>query len=239
MSGWRLAGVLAAGAAYSALSYWMMLFHPAAPWAVPVLLVPLWLTGIGLAGARFGAWGAGLAVAAGLAFFLLVWRGQAGEPGWLYMLQHAGINALLCGWFASTLRPGRLSLIGQFAQRVHALTPAHHTYTAKVTRVWALYFAAVALGSVLIYATLPFSHWTLFSNVVTPLGCVLLFLGEHLLRYRLHPEFERTRLIDALRAFYGHAPGGSPAPASAPGGCSSGSASAPAAGPAPAPSTRR
>lgn len=222
MSGWRLALVLAAGALYSALSYWLMAFHPAAPWAVPVLLVPLWLTGIGLAGARFGGRGAGLMVAAGIVFFVLVWRGQAGEPERIYMLQHAGINALLCGWFASTLRPGKLSLIGQFAQRVHALTPAHHTYTAKVTRVWALYFAAVALGSVLIYATLPFSHWTLFSNVVTPLGCVLLFLGEHLLRYRLHPEFERTRLIDALRAVYAHAPAAPDEPASpaapAPGG---------------------
>jgi len=32
----------------------------------------------------------------------------------------------------------------------------------------------------------------------------VLFIGEHLLRYRLHPEFERTRMIDAVRAFYGH-----------------------------------
>ncbi len=31
----------------------------------------------------------------------------------------------------------------------------------------------------------------------------VLFLGEYLLRYRLHPEFERTRLIDTVRAFYG------------------------------------
>lgn len=208
MSGFRLALVLLAGVAYSVASYWMMLFHPAEPWAVPVLLVPLWLTGIGLAAARFGRWGAAAVVAAGLVFFALVWRGEAGDPNWLYMLQHVGINALLCAWFGSTLRPGQLSLIGQFAQRVHPLTPAHRTYTAAVTRTWTVYFAAVAILSGLIYATLPFAQWTLFSNVVTPLGCAALFVGEFLLRYRLHPEFERTRMIDAVRAFYAHpAPG--------------------------------
>jgi hypothetical protein len=39
--------------------------------------------------------------------------------------------------------------------------------------------------------------------LLTPLLVAGLFVGEHLMRYRLHPEFERTRLIDAVRAFYG------------------------------------
>ncbi|RYZ00324.1 MAG: hypothetical protein EOO24_16500 [Comamonadaceae bacterium] len=208
MTAWRLALVILGGAAYSAASYWMMLFHPSAPWAVPVLLVPLWLTGIGMAASHLGRWGAGAVVALGLAFFVLFWRGETGDPNWLYMLQHVGINLLLCGWFGSTLRPGQLSLIGQFAQRVHPLTPAHRAYTASVTRVWTVYFAAVAAGSALIYALASFKQWTVFSNLVTPLGCTAIFFGEYLLRYRLHPEFERTRLIDAVRAFYTHpAPG--------------------------------
>ncbi|MDA7418208.1 hypothetical protein PGB34_17725 [Xenophilus arseniciresistens] len=212
MSGWRLALLLLGGVAYSAASYWMMLVHPAQPWAVPVLLVPLWLTGIGLAASRFGRWGAGAVVAAGLAFFALVWRGEAGDPNWLYMVQHVGINALLGAWFGSTLRAGQLSLIGQFAQRLHPLTPDHRRYTAAVTRVWTGYFAVVALLSALIYGLRPFAEWSLFSNLITPLGCAALFIGEHLMRYRLHPEFERTRLIDAVRAFYAHPAPGSAAP---------------------------
>jgi hypothetical protein len=40
------------------------------------------------------------------------------------------------------------------------------------------------------------------ANLLTPLLVGALFLGEYLLRYRLHPEFERTRLVDAVRAFY-------------------------------------
>ena len=91
------------------------------------------------------------------------------------------------------------------------MTPAHRAYTAAVTRVWAVYFAAVALLSLVVYVTLPFAAWSLFSNVLTPIGVGALFIGEYLLRYRLHPEFERTRLVDAVRAFYNHVPAERPA----------------------------
>lgn len=205
MPAWRLALLLAAGVAYALLSHWMMLFHPAAPWAVPVLLGPLWLTALGLAAARFGRVGAALVLVAGVLFFVAVLRSEAIGPERLYLFQHVGINALLCGWFGSTLRPGRLSLIGQFAQRIHPLSPGHRAYTASLTRVWTVYFAVVAVLSVAVYAGLSFAAWSLYSNLITPIGVGVLFIGEYLLRYRLHPEFERTRLIDAVRAFYANA----------------------------------
>jgi uncharacterized membrane protein len=203
MSGWRLALLLFAGVSYACVSHWMMLYHAAAPWAVLVLLGPLWLTALGLAAHRFGARGLALAGVAGAAGFALVWSGEAGDPNRLYVFQHAGINALLCGWFASTLRGNQLSLIGRFAERVHPLSPDMRRYTAQVTRVWALFFAAIAVASVVVYARLPFAAWSLLANLLTPLMVGALFIGEYLLRYRLHPEFERTRLIDALRAVYG------------------------------------
>lgn len=203
MARWQIALFVLAGVAYSVLSYWMMLFHATAPWAVLVLLGPLWLSGLGLAAARFGRTGALVVGLAGIVFGVLIWRGEAGDPNRLYVLQHVGINALLCAWFASTLRGGRLSLIGQFAQRVHPISPAMRSYTAAVTRVWALYFAAVCVLSLAIYLTLPFSAWSLFSNLVTPIGVGTLFIGEHLLRYRIHPEFERTRFVDMVRAVCG------------------------------------
>ena len=197
-----MALLLLAGVAYAGVSHWMMLFHPAEPWAVGVLLGPLWLTGLGLAGSRFGKWGLVVAGLAGVLGFALVLRGEAGDPNRLYMLQHVGINALLGGWFGGTLRGGRLSLIGQFAQRVHPLSPAMRLYTAQVTRVWTLYFALMVVASLAVYALLPFAAWSLLANLLTPLMVAALFVGEHLLRYRLHPEFERTRLIDAVRAFH-------------------------------------
>lgn len=198
-----MALLLLAGVSYACVSHWMMLYHAAEPWAVVVLLGPLWLTALGLAGSRFGRWGLALAGLAGVAGFAMVLLGEAGDPNRLYVLQHAGINALLCGWFGSTLRGDRLSLIGQFAQRVHPLSPAMRIYTAQVTRVWTLYFALMVVASIAVYASLSFAAWSVLANLLTPLMVAGLFVGEHLMRYRLHPEFERTRLIDAVRAFYG------------------------------------
>jgi len=202
MSTRRVALLLIAGASYACVSHWMMLRHPSAPWAVLVLLGPLWLTAIGLAAHRFGAWGIAVALLAGAAGFALVWTGEAGDPNRLYVLQHAAINMLLCGWFGSTLRRGRTSLIGRFAECVHPLSDAQRRYTWQVTRVWTFFFAAMALASIVVYASFSFAAWSVLANLLTPLLVGALFIGEYLLRYRLHPEFERTRMIDALRAVY-------------------------------------
>ncbi len=211
MTRWRLVILLLGGAAYAALSHWMMLFHATRPWAVVVLLVPLWLTALGLAGARFGRWALLIVAAAGAALFWLVLHGEAGDPNRLYVFQHVAINALLCSWFGSTLRGDGLSLIGQFAERVHPIVEGMREYTHQVTLVWTIYFAVVVVASIAVYLLLPFSAWSLLSNVLTPVGVTALFVGEHFVRYRIHPEFERTRMIDAVRAFSG-APVGRGAP---------------------------
>jgi uncharacterized membrane protein len=206
MSQWRLALCLAAGVAYAGLSHWMMVRHAAAPWALAALFAPLWLAALGLAASRFGTLGAAVATLAGALAIYLVSHGDAGNPNRLYVLQHVGINAVLCGWFASTLRPGRLSLIGEFAQRIHPLSPDMRVYTGKVTRLWAGYFALMALASIVVYLSLPFSAWSLLANVLTPACVVGLFLAEHYARYRLHPEFERSRLVDVVRVAMGGRP---------------------------------
>jgi uncharacterized membrane protein len=197
-----MALLLLAGGAYAGVSHWMMLYHAAEPWAVGVLLGPLWLTALGLASSRFGARGLALTSMAGVIGFALVLHGDAGDPNRLYVFQHAAINALLCGWFGGSLRRDRLSLIGRFAERVHPLSPAIRAYTAQVTRVWTAYFALMVVASIAVYASLSFAAWCVLANLLTPLLVAGLFVGEYLLRYRLHPEFERTRMIDAIRAFY-------------------------------------
>lgn len=202
MSRWRLALLLFAGAAYAVASHWLMVRHASAPWAVAVLLVPLWLGVLGVAAARFGRGGAFAALGLGAALLVLVCSERLGQPNHLYLMQHIGVNTLLAVWFGASLRSGRLSLIGEFAQRIHPLSPAQRLYTTQVTRVWALYFVLVSVVSLALFLAAPFAVWSLFANVLTPVFVVLLFLGEYLLRYRLHPEFERTPLFDAVRAFY-------------------------------------
>jgi len=207
MSRWRLALFLVAGLAYAGLSHWMMLYHATAPWALAALFAPLWLAVLGLGASRFGASGALLAFVVGAALIYAVSHGDAGDPNRLYVLQHVGINAVLCAWFASTLRAGRLSLIGEFAQRIHPLSADMRIYAAKVTGVWAGYFALMAMASVAIYLSQPFGVWSLLANVLTPLCVAALFVGEHFMRYRLHPEFERSRLVDVVRVALGGRPG--------------------------------
>lgn len=202
MSRWRLLLLIGGAAAYAVLSYWLMLFHAAEPWAVAALLGPLGLSAVGMAGARFGRAGLVGALLLCLGACVLVWRGEAGDPNRLYVLQHVAINLLLCGWFGSTLRPGQLSLIGGFAQRIRPLTPGKALYTRHLTMVWTGYFAAMAAASLLIYLLMPFDAWSFFSNLVSPACIAVLFVGEYLLRYRLHPEFERTSFTDVLRAVH-------------------------------------
>ena len=203
MSRWRIALLLVVGVAYAGLSHWMTLFHATEPWAVVVLLGPLWLAAMGLAASWFGRWGLAAVAVLGIGGFSLVFLGEAGDPNRLYVLQHVAINAALCGWFGSTLRGRGLPLITQFAQRVHPLKGHMLAYTTQLTRIWTGFFAVMVVASVIIYLTRPFSDWSLFANVLSPVMVTLLFVGEHFVRYRLHPEFERTRLVDAVRAFYG------------------------------------
>lgn len=199
---WRLAaGVLAAGA-YAVLSHWLMLHAAGEPWAVAALLGPLLLAALAVALQR-RQWHmlAALALAViGLA--AVVARGGLGDMNRLYVLQHVGIHLALCASFGATLLGGRLSLIGRVAEHVHGtLSPAMAAYTRAVTRVWTIYFAAMALVSIWIYATGAWSTWSLLANVLTPIVIAALFIGEYLLRYRLHPEFERTTLSAAVRAY--------------------------------------
>ncbi|WP_295856157.1 hypothetical protein [uncultured Xylophilus sp.] len=196
-----LIGLLAGAAGYALLSHWLMVRHAEAPWAAAVLLGPLLLAAAGFLPSRCGAagWLLLALLAAGIA--ALVLRGGAGGVQGLYLLQHVGTHVLLGGWFASTLRAGRQSLIGSFAARVHGtLTPSMAAYTRRLTVVWSVYFFAMAAVSVAVYLLLPFDLWSVLGNVLTPVLIGALFLGEHLLRYRLHPEFERVSIADAVRA---------------------------------------
>jgi uncharacterized membrane protein len=43
--------------------------------------------------------------------------------------------------------------------------------------------------------------WATFANLLTPVAILVMFVGEYVLRYRLHPEFERATLAQAVRAY--------------------------------------
>jgi uncharacterized membrane protein len=203
----------AAVAAYAIASHWLMVHAASQPWAVLVLLLPL-LAAAGALLVRTGWLGAGLAAAL-LAAAAIGWRltepmdmTPASALNRLYVAQHVGVHGLLLALFARSLRGPGLSLIGQLAQRVHALTPAMVAYTRGVTLMWCTYFAGMALLSLGVYAFGSWPQWSLLANLGTPVAIAALFIGEYGLRYRLHPEFERTSLAAAVQAWRRRPPPG-------------------------------
>ena len=108
MSRWRLASMLLAGIVSAGVSHWMMVFHPHAPWAMAVLLGPLWLTALGLGGARFGGLGVAVAAVAGGIAFWLIARG-ADLPLLLTVLGALG-GALAFGFLGLFLGPVLLAV---------------------------------------------------------------------------------------------------------------------------------
>jgi uncharacterized membrane protein len=196
---------LVAGAAYVAGSHWLMTQARASAWNVVALLTPMLLVvaiGAWRGGHRRASACAGLGIAA---LCLLAISGTQVSPNGLYLAQHAGINLFLAVVFGSTLRAGQVSLITTLALRVHRLTPEMTAYTRKLTRAWTVFFVVIVLVSLALYAFGRFDAWAFFANLLTPVAVAAMFVGEYLVRYRLHPEFERASLADMLGA-YMHGP---------------------------------
>jgi len=198
----RVFAVAAFAVAYVLASHWLMTGAPASPWN-PVLVV-----GPMLGAAAVVAWQrrqwllAALAALAAAGLVFQAWRGHDVPVASIYVAQHVAIHLLLALVFGLTLQAGREPLITALARRVHGtMTPGMAAYSRKVTLVWTGYFIAMACLSLVLYAVAPFDVWATFANLVTPFAILVMFVGEYLLRYRLHPEFERATLAQAVRAY--------------------------------------
>jgi|SRR5450755_1263983 len=188
--------------AYVAASHWLMTRASASPWNALVIVGPM-LALLGLHAWQRRQRALGAAATFGMAALALqAWLGGGASPASLYLLQHVAIHVALAILFSLTLRPGRVPLITALASRVHEhLTPDMAAYSRKVTVAWTLYFTAMAVLSMVIFGLAPFDAWATFANLGTPLAMAAMFFGEHMLRYRLHPEFERATIGAALRAY--------------------------------------
>lgn len=199
---WPVAVGLTALGGYALLSHLLMVHAAHEPWAVAALLAPMlgaaaWLA-LQLRHTR-ALLACGVA-AAGLV--AIVARGGVGSVERLYLLQHMALHAALGGVFALTLRPGATALITAMADRVQGpLTEGLCRYTRRLTAVWVGYFAGMVLLSPLLFVLAPWWWWSLYANLLTPLAAGALFIGEFLLRYRLHPEFERVTFLQTLFAW--------------------------------------
>jgi uncharacterized membrane protein len=199
----RIVAIALGGAAYVAVSHWLMTQTEASPWNVVGVLSPM-LVIITVGAWRSGHRWVGAAAALSLAVLCVqALRGVQVSSHALYLAQHAGINFFLALAFGSTLRPGRTAIITAVALRVHGghLPPGQLLYTRTLTKAWVIFFLAIVAVSLALYAFASFDAWAIFANVLTPIATAVMFGGEHLLRYRLHPEFERATAAEAVRAY--------------------------------------
>jgi uncharacterized membrane protein len=200
--GIRLLMAGTAGLGYVLGSHWLMTSAPASPWNAVVVVAPMLALATLLAWQRRQRMLASVAAVATAALVVQAWRGGGLAAEKIYVGQHVAIHVLLAFVFGLTLQVGREPLVTALARRVHgSLTAGMVAYSRKVTVAWTLYFVAMAVLSLVLYAAAPFAVWAAFANLGTPLAIVAMFLGEYLLRYRLHPEFERATLAQAVRAY--------------------------------------
>jgi uncharacterized membrane protein len=199
----RIAAMVLAAVAYVAGSHWLMTQTQASAWNVVGVLMPMLLV------VAAGAWRSGhrfvsalsllvIAVLSGLAIAGVKISGNG-----LYLAQHVGINFFLAIVFGSTLRAGHTPLITALALRVHRgrLAPGQAEYTRHLTQAWVMLFVGIVAISLALFFFASFEAWAVFANLLTPVAVALMFGGELMIRYRLHPQFERSTAADAIRAY--------------------------------------
>ena len=205
MTGWRLAAVLGLLVVYAVGSHLLMTHVSNHPWTVAALFGPL------LAAAAWSGWHTRqprLLLGCAVALVVLVGvvaRGGVDDVNRLYVLQHAGIHLALAFTFGITLRAGAKPLIVAMAEKVHReFTAEMRAYARRLTLVWVAYFIGMVVISLAVYALAPWSWWSFFCNLITPLAAVAFFVGEHVWRYWRHPHFEPVSLRAAWDAYQKH-----------------------------------
>lgn len=121
---------------------------------------------------------------------------------WIFLLQHAGMYALLCSAFGRTLQPGRTPMVTGFARLAHrTLSPALLRYTRAVTWAWTIYFGGTAGLSLLLFWLAPMAVWSAFANLLGVPLLVLMFAGEYAVRCSVLPPADRAGPLAAIRAY--------------------------------------
>ncbi|MGD9942723.1 MAG: hypothetical protein AB7L76_23635 [Burkholderiaceae bacterium] len=127
---------------------------------------------------------------------------QALDPKWIYLAQHAGINALLGLMFGRSLLPGREPLVTRLALLVQGELPAGMPgYTRSVTWAWTLFFAAMTLASLGLFLFGPMAWWSVLANFLTLPAVALMFAAEYAIRLQRFPDYTHASLLDGVRAF--------------------------------------
>jgi uncharacterized membrane protein len=195
-----LAGVLCV--AYAVLAHYASAAPAVGPWAILVAGAPLAVVGLSFARESRGAAVAWLLVGALVAVLAWVWPHLQNPVGWLYFIQHVGINAVLGMVFGRSLIRRREPLVTVFARLIHeTMTPELLRYTRQVTLAWTLFFLASVAVSILLFACAPIAVWSVFANILALPLVATMFVVENEVRKRVLPPRDQVGILAAVRAF--------------------------------------
>jgi len=132
------------------------------------------------------------------------WNTLLHSQEWIYLMQNISMQCLLAWGFGHTLLPGHEPLISQFARRIHGAdySPVIATYTRRATWAWALFSAAMALISVLLFATAPLAVWSYFVNFVALVLLGLMFVLEYAARRYCLRDIPHVPFIKGISIFW-------------------------------------
>jgi len=202
-TGWTRAALLAAGViAYQVLVYFLIVNQPDGGLGEGLMAAPLLVVAGGvLVRTRRGRVLLALLTLAGVIGYLL-WRAFGASPALFYPVPYLTVYLFLLWLFGRTLMPGRLPLITLLAAHVHGELPAEISgYTRRVTWAWCVFFAAMALTSMLLFLFEPLPVWSVFNNLLNLPLVVAMYLGEYAWRLWRFPNFSHASIATVFRAF--------------------------------------
>lgn len=202
-TGWTKAVLLAAGViAYQVLVYRMIVDQPDGGLGEGLMVAPLLVVASCVLGrSRRGR--VLLAVLAVIGVFgFLAWRAFGASPALFYPVPYVTVYMFLLWLFGRTLRPGRQPLVTRLATHVHGELPADIArYTRRVTWAWCVFFAAMAMTSMLLFLLKPLPIWSVFNNLLNLPLVVAMYLGEYAWRLWRYPNFSHASIATVFRAF--------------------------------------
>ncbi len=167
---------------------------------VPAALFLLWM-----ARRSRHRWVVAAAIAAAALAAWIEWGSLERNFPNVFFVEHAGGNLVLAFVFGRTLAAGRVPLCARFAEMLHgALPPEVAVYARRVTVAWTIFFASLALASVVLYLGGFLTAWSALATMASPVLVALMFVVEYAVRLRALPHWERVGILGGIRAFSRH-----------------------------------
>jgi uncharacterized membrane protein len=194
--------VLAASVAYSLFAHHLSATDDRSEFGYVFALASLYLVALGIAWGS--SWRRTIIITASIAVLLgwgfrdtLFW-----DPRWVYLLEHAGVNASLAALFGLSLASPRGALITRMALAVHGVLPPEIVrYTRQVTGAWTVFFVLVTTASIVLFFWGDPLWWSVLVNILSLPLVALMFIVEYAVRRFRFPDFEHKSIVEGIRAY--------------------------------------